>query len=1105
MSDDFVKPPVDGRSYCFSAMAGEFPGANSIEELWGLLVKGETAPLRSLLPHWQVNAEAVFASKPGTRNRVYLDQAFTLDEPTGDPSRQVNVGLRVLQQLFREPGLAPEQLPRERVGLILATSWSDESYFQSEQGLAAGEQVRVMADQLQLGGPAFSVDTACSSFPYALEMARGLMSSGQADRVVVMAINTVLPLALYLGFSQLTAFSADASLRAFGAEANGIVPAECACAFLLEPVHLVQAAGRQPLGMLTAIGLSSDGAEGSVFSPGQHAQHMAYQRAWQGLDPASVDYLETHGTATPLGDATELASVGQFFSMNNLRSTPLMLGSIKATLGHSLAAAGGTSLVKALLMLRYQHIPAQPSYTPSPHLDNDVLNLATADVSGPAELQRLAISSFGFGGANAHVIIDRAATVPFLRREPLKNAGYIKLDLAIVDADAALGGAFSLAEFQQKLHHPEGNKPFPMGRLAQKNVQRPAHGHYLATEHVIETRGYGMGPKALDHVDPFKLLVTALTGRIVDRHRDLASNEGTAMMMCCNMGGESFSNAYVRSEFFKSQQGNAPDVVVADVATMLPSMLSGFPAKIFDFRGCHQTLAGQAGLLWQTLLTLPHWFKSGMSHVLLGAGRYISSYSELRHCNNEQPSQGEGAGVLLLKPWQKGDDALTVLRGAVLATHAPQLSDACQIAGINLQDLTQVTVCELDVAYQDRTQLLHQCSGWLAEASGIEHLLQQLITLQKSGVIEVRRQGHPWLWLFSERMKAWSVPAEAEKNRLPYTLRFAHPNEEATVQLLAETITPMASSESSLLKLSEQVANTLLTGLRARSMIMRQLLTTPSANLAIHHVINNVWQGEDGWRAILQLNEQHPYFFDHSLDHVPGILLIAGGLQLVDQAAIVSEGQFINDLHVRFIRYVDKTSSVNLTLGRQQGEEWAIVIKQNDLIVCRIQFTLKTIPRDLPINTIRSVAPCHRPELLHKHRQENILVSELFTESEQYSVLTTPLPDGHFFTEDNAKHLSMVYFLEIARQCYMQIAHDVMQIPLGVPMNLVTLHFSLDNAIPRQRTLRVSADKQGLCTGSYGRTNLISLSLQIGQQRLGEARIVAQILEKHDITNPTSA
>lgn len=1095
-----TEPPA----YCFTAVAGEFPGAASVDALWALLTSGKTAPLRSLLPSWQVKAEAVFASKPGTRDRVYLDRAFTLDEPVGDPSRQVNIGLRVLRQLFREPSLAPARLPRDRIALILATSWSDESYFHAENGLAPGEQVRAMADALTLGGPAFTVDTACSSFPYALEMARGVMHSGQADYVVVMAINTVLPLALYLRFSQLTALSADACLRAFGAEANGIVPAESACAFLLEPHHLAMKAGREPLGMLTAIGLSSDGAEGSVFSPGEQAQGMAYQRAWTGLPPASADYLETHGTATPLGDATELASVGKFFAADD-RCAPLTIGSVKATLGHTLAAAGGPSLAKALLMLRHQAIPAQPDYVPSPNLVPGALRLATAGTRGRADLQRIAISSFGFGGANAHLIIDRHDAGRPAPRPPAARDGYIALNLAIVDADAAFGGAFDLAAFGQRLQQPAAVRPFPGARLAKSVTQRPADGHYLDADCVIETQGYAMGPKALDRVDPFKLLVTALTGNIVRRHPWLAGNAGTAMMMCCNMGGESFSNAFTRSAFFQAPQGRAPDVTVADVATMLPSMLSGYAAKIFDFRGCHQTLAGEAGLLWHTLLTLPQWFASGLQQVLLGAGRYISSHSELRHCQRDCPQQGEGAGVLLLKPWVAGEPALVVLRGAVLAAQAGTYSEACRIAGIAPDQSREKTVCEINTAYQDRAQPLYQSCGWLAEASGIVQLLQQVLTLDKCGVIEVQRRGQPYLWLFSEHVQPCTAPQAQDQMRFPYTLRFAHPAAalSAPEEAVGQPLVPAAAG--TLAMLNEQVSTTLLAGLHARSLIMQRLLNTQSRLAPRHAVVSAVQRRPDGWQATLNVDKSHPYFFDHPLDHVPGILLIEGALQLVEQAAVVNAGQFINDMQVRFLRYVGKSAPVTLWLGEAQGGTWALLIKQQKQTVCRLQFTLTALPPDAPPETVRDVTPCPRADLLHKHRRENVLVSSLFDAHEQYSVLTTRVPQEHFFASRDVNHLSMVYFLEIARQCYMQIAHDVMRVPTGTPMNLVTLHFSLHNAIPRQATLRVAADKAAFTAGRYDRTNITTLSLYAGQQPLGEANIIAQVLEPHDVTQPTQA
>nr|BFE97742.1 hypothetical protein GCM10020185_82780 [Pseudomonas brassicacearum subsp. brassicacearum] len=90
-------------------------------------------------------------------------------------------------------------------------------------------------------------------------------------------------------------------MEAFGQDADGIVPGECAVAFLVEPLAQALTAQRHPLGVLRALGMSADGAEGSVFAPGKQAQYSAYQRAYRGLDPRDVDYIETHGTGTPLG------------------------------------------------------------------------------------------------------------------------------------------------------------------------------------------------------------------------------------------------------------------------------------------------------------------------------------------------------------------------------------------------------------------------------------------------------------------------------------------------------------------------------------------------------------------------------------------------------------------------------------------------------------------------------------------------------------------------------------------------------------------------------------------------------------------------------------
>ncbi|HBU6430625.1 TPA: hypothetical protein MC498_004262 [Klebsiella oxytoca] len=1096
MTNNKFSIDLESSVYCFSSMEGEFPGASSTDALWSLLMEGKPATKNSLLPFWQIDKDLVLSDKPGERNRIYMHHAFTLDEPMGDPSRQLKIGLRVLKKLFKAPNLSTDSLERSRVGLILATSWSDESYFLLDNGISAGEQARIMADQLQLGGPVFTIDTACSSFHYALELARGVMNSGQADSVVVMAINTVLPLPLYLGFSQLMAFSSDACLRAFGEEANGIVPGECVSAFLLEPLVQAKSNGREPLGLLTAVGLSSDGAEGSVFSPGKQGQLTAYKRAWHGRDPATADYLEVHGTATPLGDSIELASIKQFFCEENRRLRPLTLGAIKSVLGHSLAAAGGASLAKALLMLRYQQIPPQPNYTQNRQLDCAELRLSSEKTINTEKLRRLAISSFGFGGANAHIIIDNMDMTHHVQCEKADNNGLIKLNLSIFDAEAALGGTFNLKDFRKQLNQVSEHVPFPLRRLAEpfEKVTEIESGRYLAKDCIIDTHRYAMGPKALDHIDPFKLLVTAITGHIVQRNPEIANNSKTAMMICCNMGGESFSNAYKRSSFFTSLTDSPPDITVADVATMLPSMLSGYAAKIYDFRGFHQTLVGEAGLLWQTLLTIPHWFENGLENILLGAGRYISSHSELRHCQGKKIIQGEGVGVLLLKPWRHEHDALTVLRCAVMGSHAPTLKDACVIAGIELMNITEELTCEIDSDYYESSSALSKCTGWLAEASGIEHLLKQMMMLKGIGVIKVYRQGIPWMWIFSERVNNWEPQRKCADIQRPYTLRFniSDANDMSNNNLKLDKT--QLQEVGGLAILHKHVSTYLVESLRTRNAIMKKLLEQSESQSFHEKIIFDLKRCDDGWQSVLRVNEQHPYFFDHPLDHVPGILLIAGALQMITDAGLIKNNQYIDKMNVRFISYVDKYHPINLSLNKSQTDEWTIAVKQQNNNVCIIKITLALNTLTILTNTFSDIVPCSKMKVLHKHRHENVLVGDLFDDHDCYTVFTTQIPDGHFFSQGKVKNLSMVYFLEIARQCYMQIAHEIMQVPLGIPMNLLTLNFSLRGAIPRHHTLRVSTDK-AYVTATNGRTNLINISLWIGEQQLGDVRIVGQVLK----------
>ena len=1121
--------------FCFSAMAGEFPGAPSTEALWQLLAQGQVAPMESMPTRWEVDKASIYSTKAGEKDRTYLDNAFCLTDDASIPSRhegrQVAIGQKVLQTLFTQLAGQGSPLNGERTALVVATSWSDESYFATGMsgktaappGFTPGEQVAALAAAFALGGPALSVDTACSSFPYALDMAQALVNSGQADNAIVMALNTVLPPALFLGFSQLTAFSARARMEAFGQDADGIVPGECAVAFLVEPVAQALTAQRPPLGVLRALGMSADGAEGSVFAPGKQAQYSAYQRAYRGLDPRDVDYIETHGTGTPLGDATELASLNSFFAPHRPHDQKITIGSIKSVIGHPLAAAGGASLAKALMILRHKGIPPQPGYRPSTKVDDTCLRLATQQVQPLEERPsaiRIGISSFGFGGANAHLVVDEYRPDDRPVAAPATRSGVLMLDLAIVEAEAALGSHRALQAFQQQLGQPAApSVMFPYGRFVDYTPApgQPLLGKFLAQDHVIDIDGFGMGPKPLAHVDPFKLLITDRVNHLLRRLPGVAGSPGTAMVMCCNMGGERFSNAYSSAHnFYSRAQGAAPGVEVTDVATMLPNMLSGYPAQIFDFKGFHQTLVGTAGLFWQTLLASPQWFDNGITTLLLGAGRFVSGEIEVERARRSTTLQGEGLGLLALRRYQPQatDKPLLVIRAAVLAHAAGSLEDACQLLGKAPSDYSNVEVCELQPVATPASGSLQEITGFLAEASGIETLLAVLLKGTTHTVIEVREAGKAVMWLFTEQLRQWSpITTEASSPiKHPFMLRFAH----SSSHELQQVITPVSRVREpqndgvDVQQLSDMLTSTLLSGLRVRVRAMESLFALHRGDAtqrpahwqrsAEHRVITHAQRTSQSLHAQLVVNEAHPYFFDHPLDHIPGILLLEGVLQLLELVMPPLSGRvaYIKTLTIKFQHYVQKQGTVDLHI--EQGEDpqaFNAKVMQAGKVMCTcvLAMAYSSAFETSPAGEF-SATPCRDKALLHKARAENVIVSDMSGVAQGLSVDTVKLPPEHFFQAGDPQHYSMVYFLEVARQCYMQIAHSHLRIPLNTPMNLLALSFTLDRPIPRNSPLSLAPQAGFEASLQAFKTNRIYIDLFNRGEKIGQANITAQVLSQ---------
>ncbi|WP_308013612.1 SDR family NAD(P)-dependent oxidoreductase [Streptomyces beigongshangae] len=267
-------------------------------------------------------------------------------------------------------------------------------------------------------GQSVTVDTACSSALTAVHQACEHLLAGRASAAVAGGVNILLNPQGFAGFSAASMLSPTGRCRAFSAHADGFVRAEGGGLVLLKRLSDARADGDRIHGVIVASATNNDGRTPGLALPSSDAQEAllraVYDRA--GLVPDDVSYLEAHGTGTPVGDPLEALAIGRALGTGRNRGA-LPIGSVKTNIGHLEAASGIAGLLKALLVLRHRHVPALLHADPlNPAIDFDKLNLQPVTRLQPLdgdELPVAGVNSFGFGGANAHIVLAAPCpTVP---------------------------------------------------------------------------------------------------------------------------------------------------------------------------------------------------------------------------------------------------------------------------------------------------------------------------------------------------------------------------------------------------------------------------------------------------------------------------------------------------------------------------------------------------------------------------------------------------------------------------------------------------------------------------------------------------------------------
>lgn len=414
-----------------------FPGqVRDAADFWQLLLDERDAVREVPEDRW--SAPAFYdkdAARPGhlrTRSGGYLDDVTSFDAHFFGITPVEAVRIDPQQRLFLETtwealqdaGIVPEQIAGTKTAVYAGVSGHDYGIIQltpDNRYLIGGHTMTGVTNcivsnrvsyLLDLHGPSMTVDTACSSSLVAIHLASRSIRSGEATLAIVGGVSTLLLPEATIGFSQGTFLSPDGRSKSFNGSGNGYVRSEGSGTVILKPLSAAIADGNRIYAVIRGTATNQDGRTAGIAVPSEEAQAEMIADACRdaGVAPADIGYVEAHGTGTPVGDPIEARALGKALSPGRNGHGPTIVGAVKSNLGHLESAAGIAGFIKACLVLHKGEIPANiHAENPNPKIPFDELGLALARVRQPwpANKRRLAgVNSFGFGGSNAHVILE---------------------------------------------------------------------------------------------------------------------------------------------------------------------------------------------------------------------------------------------------------------------------------------------------------------------------------------------------------------------------------------------------------------------------------------------------------------------------------------------------------------------------------------------------------------------------------------------------------------------------------------------------------------------------------------------------------------------------
>lgn len=440
--------PAERVDIAIVGLSTRFPGEmNTPEQTWQALLEGRDGITDLPDGRWSEFLEEprLAARVAGARTRGgYLkdikgfdSEFFAVAKTEADNiDPQQRMALELTWEALEHARIPASSLRGQAVGVYIGSSTNDYSFLAVSDPTVAhpyaitGTSSSIIANRVSyfydFHGPSVTIDTACSSSLVAIHQGVQALRNGEADVVVAGGVNALITPMVTLGFDEIGAVLApDGRIKSFSADADGYTRSEGGGMLVLKRVDDARRDGDAILAVIAGSAVNHDGRSNGLIAPNQDAQADVLRRAYKdaGIDPRTVDYIEAHGTGTILGDPIEAEALGRVVGRGRPADRPALLGAVKTNVGHLESAAGAASMAKVVLALQHDKLPPSINFAgPSPYIDFDAMRLKM--ITTPTDWPRYGgyalagVSSFGFGGANAHVVVREVLPRDVVEKEP---------------------------------------------------------------------------------------------------------------------------------------------------------------------------------------------------------------------------------------------------------------------------------------------------------------------------------------------------------------------------------------------------------------------------------------------------------------------------------------------------------------------------------------------------------------------------------------------------------------------------------------------------------------------------------------------------------------